>query len=237
MPEPTGAAVGVGGDALLAEGVRVLLLPALAWWAEDGVRLGKGGGYYDRLLAGPAPAPARAAAGRCGARRRAAACRRRPRRAARPRRPGRRDPVPGRPVALGRSRPALVTGCQVERAVGPAVAAAVVRRHPRIDLGRVAHRDLPGPLRRRAEGERDPLVSCIARHSVSASLRSPVRWTASWVRVWTATSSPAARRPSPRPVSATTPTAVRRSRTTAPPCGPAPHPRRTTRGRDRPSRR
>ncbi len=56
MPEPTGAAVGVGADALLAEGVRVLLLPALAV-AEDGVRLGKGGGYYDRLLADLPPHP------------------------------------------------------------------------------------------------------------------------------------------------------------------------------------
>jgi 5-formyltetrahydrofolate cyclo-ligase len=51
VPEPTGAVLGVGAAGLLAAGVAVVLMPALAVDAA-GVRLGRGGGYYDRLLAG-----------------------------------------------------------------------------------------------------------------------------------------------------------------------------------------
>jgi 5-formyltetrahydrofolate cyclo-ligase len=49
MPEPDGAAIGVGAGALVAAQCTVLLLPALAA-GLDGVRLGQGGGFYDRLL-------------------------------------------------------------------------------------------------------------------------------------------------------------------------------------------
>lgn len=49
IPEPQGDVVGHGADGLRALGCRVVLVPALA---VDGAgnRLGKGGGYYDRLL-------------------------------------------------------------------------------------------------------------------------------------------------------------------------------------------
>jgi 5-formyltetrahydrofolate cyclo-ligase len=46
---PAGAVVGSGAAGLLAHGVRTVLVPALAVDAT-GVRLGQGGGYYDRLL-------------------------------------------------------------------------------------------------------------------------------------------------------------------------------------------
>ena len=49
MPEPAGSAIGVGAGALVAAYCTVLLLPALAA-GLDGVRLGQGGGFYDRLL-------------------------------------------------------------------------------------------------------------------------------------------------------------------------------------------
>lgn len=49
IPEPQGDVVGHGADGLHALGCRVVLVPALAVDA-DGQRLGKGGGYYDRLL-------------------------------------------------------------------------------------------------------------------------------------------------------------------------------------------
>ena len=47
---PAGAVIGSGVGALLAHGVRTLLVPALAV-DRSGTRLGQGGGYYDRLLA------------------------------------------------------------------------------------------------------------------------------------------------------------------------------------------
>ena len=50
MPEPAGDIVGVGGAGLLALNCQVVLLPALAVTAT-GIRLGQGGGFYDRLLA------------------------------------------------------------------------------------------------------------------------------------------------------------------------------------------
>ena len=49
MPEPAGASLGTGAGALIAAHCTVLLLPALAA-GLDGVRLGQGGGFYDRLL-------------------------------------------------------------------------------------------------------------------------------------------------------------------------------------------
>ncbi len=51
IPEPTGEAVGTGMAGLLAAGCRVVLAPALGVDAH-GNRIGKAGGYYDRLLAG-----------------------------------------------------------------------------------------------------------------------------------------------------------------------------------------
>ena len=48
---PAGEVVGSGAAALLARGVRTVLVPALAV-DRNGARLGQGGGYYDRLLAG-----------------------------------------------------------------------------------------------------------------------------------------------------------------------------------------
>jgi 5-formyltetrahydrofolate cyclo-ligase len=52
IPEPVGPRLpGAGADALLAAGVRVVLLPATAA-GTDGRRLGQGGGFYDRVLAG-----------------------------------------------------------------------------------------------------------------------------------------------------------------------------------------
>jgi 5-formyltetrahydrofolate cyclo-ligase len=47
---PAGAVIGSGVGALLAHGVRTILVPALAV-DRSGTRLGQGGGYYDRLLA------------------------------------------------------------------------------------------------------------------------------------------------------------------------------------------
>lgn len=49
IPTPTRPPLGVGASALLAAGVSVVLVPALAV-GIDGRRLGQGGGYYDRLL-------------------------------------------------------------------------------------------------------------------------------------------------------------------------------------------
>lgn len=56
IPEPQGDVVGHGADGLHALGCRVVLVPALAVDAV-GSRLGKGGGYYDRLLAALAAHP------------------------------------------------------------------------------------------------------------------------------------------------------------------------------------
>jgi 5-formyltetrahydrofolate cyclo-ligase len=50
IPEPQGDVVGHGADGLHALGCRVVLVPALAV-DLGGNRLGKGGGYYDRLVA------------------------------------------------------------------------------------------------------------------------------------------------------------------------------------------
>ena len=50
IPEPSGEAVGHGAGALIELGVRVLLTPALGVDLA-GHRMGKAGGYYDRLLA------------------------------------------------------------------------------------------------------------------------------------------------------------------------------------------
>lgn len=47
---PAGEVIASGAGGLLAHGVRTLLVPALAV-DGSGVRLGQGGGYYDRLLA------------------------------------------------------------------------------------------------------------------------------------------------------------------------------------------
>lgn len=51
IPEPTGEPVGTGMPGLLAAGCRVVLAPALGVDVH-GNRIGKAGGYYDRLLAG-----------------------------------------------------------------------------------------------------------------------------------------------------------------------------------------
>ena len=50
IPTPTGEVVGEGAAALLARGVDVVLVPALAV-GEHGRRLGQGGGFYDSVLA------------------------------------------------------------------------------------------------------------------------------------------------------------------------------------------
>ena len=50
IPTPVGGVVGEGAAALLAAGVGVVLVPALAV-GEDGRRLGQGGGFYDTVLA------------------------------------------------------------------------------------------------------------------------------------------------------------------------------------------
>lgn len=47
---PCGPIQGVGASGLVDRGVHLLLIPALAVDTR-GVRLGQGGGYYDRLLA------------------------------------------------------------------------------------------------------------------------------------------------------------------------------------------
>jgi 5-formyltetrahydrofolate cyclo-ligase len=57
MPEPAGTAIGVGAGGLVVAHCTVLLLPALAA-GRDGVRLGQGGGFYDRLLSKLAAYPA-----------------------------------------------------------------------------------------------------------------------------------------------------------------------------------
>jgi 5-formyltetrahydrofolate cyclo-ligase len=57
VPQPAGPEVGTGAAALLAHGVGLVLVPALAV-DRSGARLGQGGGYYDRLLAELAVAPA-----------------------------------------------------------------------------------------------------------------------------------------------------------------------------------
>jgi len=51
VPEPTGAVVAHGADGIVSLHCRVLLVPALAVDAR-GYRMGKGGGFYDRLLVG-----------------------------------------------------------------------------------------------------------------------------------------------------------------------------------------
>jgi 5-formyltetrahydrofolate cyclo-ligase len=51
VPEPTGEIVGRGATGLVALHCRVLLAPALGVDLA-GHRIGKAGGYYDRLLAG-----------------------------------------------------------------------------------------------------------------------------------------------------------------------------------------
>ena len=51
IPEPTGEPVGTGMAGLLAAGCREVLAPALGVDVH-GNRIGKAGGYYDRLLAG-----------------------------------------------------------------------------------------------------------------------------------------------------------------------------------------
>lgn len=61
VPVPLGPAVGAAAAVLLSADVHVVIVPALAV-DECGHRLGQGGGYYDRLLAGlgslrPADAP------------------------------------------------------------------------------------------------------------------------------------------------------------------------------------
>jgi 5-formyltetrahydrofolate cyclo-ligase len=56
LPEPVGRVRGTGAEGLIAAGVGVVLVPALAVTA-DGVRLGQGAGYYDRVLAALPPHP------------------------------------------------------------------------------------------------------------------------------------------------------------------------------------
>lgn len=56
IPEPQGDVVGHGADGLHALGCRVVLVPALAVDTAGG-RIGKGGGYYDRLLGALAAHP------------------------------------------------------------------------------------------------------------------------------------------------------------------------------------
>ena len=51
VPEPTGDVVAHGADGIVSLHCRVLLVPALAVDAR-GYRMGKGGGFYDRLLVG-----------------------------------------------------------------------------------------------------------------------------------------------------------------------------------------
>lgn len=57
IPEPTGEPVGTGMAGLIAAGCRVVLAPALGVDVR-GNRIGKAGGYYDRLLAGLDDVPA-----------------------------------------------------------------------------------------------------------------------------------------------------------------------------------
>ncbi len=49
LPEPESAGEGTGAAGLVAAGATVVLVPALVV-DTDGVRLGKGGGFYDRVL-------------------------------------------------------------------------------------------------------------------------------------------------------------------------------------------
>lgn len=56
LPEPAGPVLGTGAAGLLAAGVSVVLVPALAV-TTDGVRLGQGAGYYDRVLGALPPHP------------------------------------------------------------------------------------------------------------------------------------------------------------------------------------
>lgn len=56
LPEPTGPVVGLGAAGLLEAGVTVVLVPALAV-DRRGVRIGKGGGFYDRVLGALPRAP------------------------------------------------------------------------------------------------------------------------------------------------------------------------------------
>ncbi len=51
VPEPTGGVVAHGADGIVSLHCRVLLVPALAVDTR-GYRMGKGGGFYDRLLVG-----------------------------------------------------------------------------------------------------------------------------------------------------------------------------------------
>ena len=63
---PAGRVVGSGAAGLLAHGVRLVLVPALAV-DRSGGRLGQGGGYYDRLLSELAALAKPAAPSRDGA--------------------------------------------------------------------------------------------------------------------------------------------------------------------------
>lgn len=49
LPSPDGPTVGVGSE-LLVDKSAVMLIPALAADPRTGLRLGQGGGYYDRLI-------------------------------------------------------------------------------------------------------------------------------------------------------------------------------------------
>lgn len=53
IPIPKGSRVGVGAGGLSAANCSILIMPALAA-SNSGARLGKGAGYYDRLLAAAA---------------------------------------------------------------------------------------------------------------------------------------------------------------------------------------
>jgi 5-formyltetrahydrofolate cyclo-ligase len=50
VPEPTGEVVAHGADGIVSLHCRIMLVPALAADSR-GLRMGKGGGFYDRLLA------------------------------------------------------------------------------------------------------------------------------------------------------------------------------------------
>ena len=50
VPEPTGEVIAHGADGIVSLHCRIMLVPALAVDAH-GYRMGKGGGFYDRLLA------------------------------------------------------------------------------------------------------------------------------------------------------------------------------------------
>ncbi len=50
IPDPTGPSAAIGSDVVTKLGVTIILVPALALDPANGIRLGYGAGWYDRLL-------------------------------------------------------------------------------------------------------------------------------------------------------------------------------------------